>query len=116
MLAKFTRWEKAILALSLVAIGGAGLLGVLRREQADSFGISVVPVSEVRREAGPVDLNRATSEEIARVPGIGPALAARIVAWREERGSFRTFDDLLKVSGIGPVVLARIRDKVRVGQ
>ncbi len=116
MLAKFTRWEKAILALSLVAIGGAGLLAALRGGERDSFAINVVPAGEVRREPGPVDLNRATSEEIARVPGIGPALAARIVAWREERGSFRTFDDLLKVSGIGPVVLARIRDKVRVGQ
>jgi competence protein ComEA len=36
------------------------------------------------------------------LPGIGPALAARIVQWREQNGRFTAVDELLEVSGIGP--------------
>ena len=45
---------------------------------------------------------------------IGPAIAARIVEWRESNGRFTSIDDLLAVPGIGDKLLAGIRDKVRV--
>ena len=67
-----------------------------------------------RTEAGrgPVDVNRATAEELDGVPGIGPALAARIVASRARDGRFRTVDDLARVPGIGARSLERIRPHV----
>jgi competence protein ComEA len=46
---------------------------------------------------------------LTRIPGIGPSLAGRIVAWREGHGAFRSLDDLEKVPGIGPATVARIR-------
>jgi competence protein ComEA len=55
-----------------------------------------------------IDPNRAPDVELARLPGIGPSLAARIVAARGEEGAFRTASDLLAVPGIGPATLARI--------
>lgn len=61
-----------------------------------------------------VDLNRATAEELERLPGIGPALARRIVALRAEVGRFRQIDDLLRVRGIGPATLERLRDHARL--
>lgn len=61
-----------------------------------------------------VELNRATAEELTRIPGIGPKRAAQILAVREARGGFRSVDDLLEVPGIGPKTLARIRPFVRV--
>jgi competence protein ComEA len=64
--------------------------------------------------AGPVDLNAATVEELDRLPGVGPTIAAAIVEERERRGGFRTVDDLLDVRGIGEVRLAELRDRVRV--
>ena len=61
-----------------------------------------------------VNLNTAGLEELEALPGIGPALARRIVAFREQHGPFRRVDDLLEVPGIGPVLLQRLRGRVRV--
>jgi len=60
---------------------------------------------------GPVDINRADTLELQGLPGVGPALARRIV---EARGQapFRSVDDLLRVRGIGPATLARLRSLV----
>ncbi|WP_454729546.1 ComEA family DNA-binding protein [Cellulosimicrobium protaetiae] len=63
---------------------------------------------------GAVDLNAADAAALDALPGIGPVLAERIVAWREENGPFTTVDELGEVSGIGPAVLADVRDLVRV--
>jgi competence ComEA-like helix-hairpin-helix protein len=56
-----------------------------------------------------IDLDRASSEELERLPGIGPGLAARIVLDRRQNGPFRNPDGLLRVRGIGPRTLERIR-------
>ncbi|QCR43239.1 competence protein ComEA [Curtobacterium sp. SGAir0471] len=64
--------------------------------------------------AAVVDLNTADQATLETLPGIGPALAARILAWREEHGGFTAVDDLLQVSGIGETRLAELRDRVRV--
>lgn len=61
-----------------------------------------------------VDLNRASPVELEALPGIGPALAARIIASREAEGRFGSVDELLRVPGIGPALLERLRPAVRV--
>ena len=58
----------------------------------------------------PLDLNAASSEQIARLPGIGPALARRIVEERERRGRFESTDALRGVLGLGPKKLAAVKD------
>jgi competence protein ComEA len=63
---------------------------------------------------GKVDLNAATQDDLETLPRIGPALAQRILDWREKNGRFRAVDDLLAVPGIGDKLLAGMRDKVRV--
>jgi competence protein ComEA len=57
----------------------------------------------------PVDLNRASSRELAFVPGITPALSVEVVAERERGGGFGTVEELERVRGIGPKRLARAR-------
>lgn len=64
--------------------------------------------------AGVVDLNRADQAALETLPGIGPGLAGRIIAWRDEHGGFTVVEDLLDVSGIGDVRFAELRDRVRV--
>jgi competence protein ComEA len=59
-----------------------------------------------------VDINRAGSDELQRLPGIGPALAEAIIDWRAENGPFGRIDDLLDVSGIGPAKLDALADQV----
>lgn len=63
---------------------------------------------------GLIDLNNADQTELETLPGIGPALAQRIIAWRDENGRFHSVDDLLVVAGIGDKVLAGLKDLVRV--
>ena len=63
---------------------------------------------------GPVNLNAATPAELQVLPGIGPALAGRIVQWRGDHGNFQTVEDLQKVRGIGPKTLDRLRPLIRV--
>jgi competence protein ComEA len=65
---------------------------------------------------GPVDLNRATAEELQRLPGVGPATAAAILAHRESNGPFRSVDQLDDVRGIGPAKLEQLRPLVVVGR
>jgi competence protein ComEA len=61
-----------------------------------------------------VDLNTADATTLETLPGIGPALAQRILAWRDEHGGFRSVEDLLEVSGIGDARFADLRERVRV--
>lgn len=58
---------------------------------------------------GSLDIDRASVPEWIRLPGIGPSLAARIVADREARGPFGVPEGLLRVPGIGPKTLGKIR-------
>jgi len=62
--------------------------------------------------SGPVSLSSASVEHLDALDGIGPTLAARIVAWRQEHGGFATVDQLLEVPGIGPARLEALRDQV----
>lgn len=61
-----------------------------------------------------IDLNTADLAALDTLPGIGPALAQRIVDWRSAHGPFASVDALLEVSGIGPATLERLRDLVTV--
>jgi competence protein ComEA len=60
----------------------------------------------------PIDLNRASADELDQLPGIGPATAQAIVAHRDQHGPFGSVDDLLDVRGIGPAKLDAIRGLV----
>ena len=61
-----------------------------------------------------LDLNSAPAAELAALPGIGPRLAARIVASRENDGRFVSVDDLQRVKWIGPAIVDDIRPYVVV--
>jgi competence ComEA-like helix-hairpin-helix protein len=56
----------------------------------------------------PIDINMATKEDLVALPGIGEAMAERIIMYREEKGPFRSVDDLLNVKGIGRKKLDRL--------
>jgi competence protein ComEA len=63
-----------------------------------------------------LDLNNATALDLDSLPGIGPALAQRIIDYRQSHGPFKNIDDLEQVSGIGPKKLAQIKPYVCVAE
>jgi competence protein ComEA len=63
--------------------------------------------------AAPISLSSATAEQLDTLDGIGPKLAARIVAFRDEHGGFRSVEQLRDVEGIGEKRFAALRDAVR---
>ena len=63
--------------------------------------VSAVPAVSAAKGNTLLDLNTATEAELEGLPGVGPVLAQRIVAWREENGRFASREDVLSVSGIG---------------
>ena len=89
----------------------------LARELTDGEQIIVFSVSQEGEitgttASGLVSLNRAGDKELEELPGIGPALSGRIIAWREANGGFKSVQDLLKVSGIGESLLSGVIDLV----
>jgi len=61
-----------------------------------------------------INLNTATVKELETLPGIGPALAQRILTFRKERHGFKRVEELLAIPGISEKKWRAIRDKVEV--
>lgn len=61
-----------------------------------------------------ININDATAADLDNLPGIGPALAERIVDYRETNGDFREVNELQSVKGIGPAVFAKLENQVSV--
>ena len=103
---KVTKTEKCLLGLTAIF-----LCGLLALHYGDMKQASAQPVTmETERDAAQeelapeplmVDINTAGAEELEQLPGIGTELAGRIVAHREEHGTFETIEGILEVSGIG---------------
>ncbi len=70
------------------------------------------PASPSKPPPALVDVNRASATELERLPRVGPALAQRIIAWRDANGPFRSVDDLRHVRGIGPATAALLAQSV----
>ena len=103
-LARRAAWARhAAVGVLLVAAMGTAWARRDARERAVAWSPS------------PVDLNAAGTAELTILPGVGPALAAAIVADRDANGAFRSVDDLDRVRGIGPGLLARIRPHAVAG-
>lgn len=63
---------------------------------------------------GKIHINTASPSELEQLPGVGPVLAERIFAFREENGPFDAVEDLLDVAGIGEAKLDAMRDLVAI--
>jgi len=63
-----------------------------------------------------VDINTATEKELTQLDKIGPAIAARIVEYRQKNGPFQKPEDIMNVSGIGQKIFESNKDRIVVGK
>jgi competence protein ComEA len=61
-----------------------------------------------------ININLASETELDSLPGVGPVMAGRIIAWRESNQRFHSIEELQEVPGIGPKVFANLKPLVRI--
>jgi competence protein ComEA len=124
-LALGSRVADAIKAAGGLAPGATSVGLNLARKLADGEQVLVAPPGTALPPSvaaggapaavgGKLDLNLATADQLDGLPGVGPVLAERIVAWRTKNGRFASVDQLGEVSGIGDKKLESLRDLVTV--
>jgi len=79
-----------------------------------SAGPAGKPAKLVSASQGQVNINTAGAEQLQELPGIGPAMAARIVGYRQQAGQFQKAEDLMNVGGIGPKKFGRIAPLIKL--
>ena len=84
--------------------GGALVAACAPWEDAGAFPAGAALTVGVK-----LDLNRATEEQLAMIPGVGRSLARKLAGARELRGRFRSWDEVDEVPGVGPVKLAALQ-------
>ena len=67
-----------------------------------------------KKEGAKVNINTAGVEELDQLPGIGPAIAQRIIDYRNEHGEFKKVEDIQEVKGIGDAKFSEIKDSITV--
>lgn len=99
---RYTR-AVAFFAMSLMMLGGFWL-----RPQPMLFA----EPGSVQVQMPQISINKADAAALEQVKGIGPELASRIIAYRQEHGPFKSLEELQSVRGIGPVKLEKIKAQV----
>ena len=115
--------ERGLILLIAIALLASGVLLLVQQEFPSApLPSQVVVLHEIPVllpsfiDSGPVDVNVATAAELITLPGIGPALAQRILEYRAAHGFFESIQDLAKVSGIGPQTIAGLEGLAIAGQ
>ena len=83
-----------------------------------AFAVAMTPAEQRKPSKAPaavLDINQASAQDFAKLPGIGPKLAQRIVSFREKHGPFRRVEDLMAIRGVGLKKWKAIRPYVKVG-
>ena len=123
------QWQAALLILAASVIFLAGFQAKTKVRNSEVYGPTIeamvaslgednvdgIDPHQAVFEFKPIDINLADGELLASLQGIGPKIAERIIAYRQERGCFADPEQLLKVKGVGIHKLARIRDELTVG-
>jgi competence protein ComEA len=79
------------------------------------YQMSRIPGTRLLTLGLPLNLNTATAQDLDALPGVGPALAQRLIDYRTSHGPFKRLDDLTAVSGIGPQNLAKLKPYLVLG-
>jgi competence protein ComEA len=108
------RGEKPHVITNRPQAGGAGGVGGVSGGGGGAAGAAGAGGTANSATSQQININLASVVELEQLPGVGPATAKAIVAYREKFGAFLKVEDLLKVRGIGPAKLSEILPRARV--
>lgn len=81
---------------------------------SNDSGEGIIDNIETSSKSSSLNINKATEQDLQNLPGIGPSLAAKIIAYRDENGKFTTVEDIKNVNGIGDSKYENIKDYICV--
>ena len=109
-----TEMKRALGVLVIAAFFFGGLSMIAAEKVSAAQPKATLQLKGQDQPAVMVNVNKATTEELIKVRGIGPVMAKRIIEYRDKNGMFKSIDDLRQVQGIGGNKLKRIQDQVTV--
>jgi|SRR5690554_2864529 competence protein ComEA len=89
--------DKIFTGINIVSDSGGAVVG----ENTESLNLKI-------------NINTASKEQLTELPGVGPAIADNIIAFRQENGRFEKIEDIMNVSGIGDAKFKRLKDLITV--
>jgi len=115
--------KAAVIMMIITAVFAFTALGIFIGRRTTDGHIFVHTDSSVRSESmdetettptGLININTADAEQLQELPGVGPAMAEQIIAYREEHGDFKTKRELMKVKGIGEKTYEELKEMITV--
>lgn len=95
--------EILVLVILIAVLIALNIVNYAKRERLKASTLVIIEEIAVK-----ISINTAQTDELDVLPGIGPALADRIVVYRKEHGPFKTVEDIKKVKGIGNKLLEKV--------
>lgn len=90
---------------------------LLRGQLSDSQKqVAGATTQDEQAQSDKININTALAEELDKLPNIGPARAADIIAYREENGDFQTIEEIKNIKGIGDKSFEDLKDLITVGE
>ncbi len=89
---------------------------MLRQQLSENSSKSIAGAQTIENQTDKININTASAEELDKLPNIGPARAAVIIAYRESQGGFQSIEELKNIKGIGDKTFEDLKDLVTIGE
>jgi competence protein ComEA len=103
-----------VLASASVPVGHATQASTSQTQSQTPPPAPPAPPAPATPAPAPINLNTATAVDLQKLPGVGPAVAARIIEYRQKNGAFKKVEDLMNIRGIGEKTFLRLKPLVTI--
>jgi competence protein ComEA len=107
-------WVELNINRAQVVSDGAKIFIPKKSEKSDVTTVSIPAEVLGVVEDGIVDINKANREKLEVLSGVGPAMAQKIIEYREKNGGFKDINEIKMVSGIGDKMYEKIKEKIKI--